>query len=522
MAAARSASASVRLDTAPDAHGTPFTLVVNDVPVFVRGRQLDPRRRVPDPGHPGAAGRAASARRPTRTSTCCGSGAAAGTSRTTSTTSPTSSGLLVRQDFLFACAAYPEEEPFARRGRGRGARAGRPARRRTRAWCSWTGNNENIWGFARLGLAGAARRAHLGAPATTSTCCPGSSPSSTRPGRTGRAARTRAATTVHPNDPAHGTMHIWDVWNTDDYTQLPRVPAPVRRRVRLPGARRRTRRCAGRSPTSRWRPTRRACATTRRRSTATGSSPRGLAAHLPRAARLRRLALPDPAQPGPGDPARGRALPVAAGRLHGRHRLAAQRLLAGHLVGGGRRRRPAQAAVVRAAPGVRRPAAHRPAARRRAGPGGGQRRPARRGAVRPTVTRVDPGRRAAGEDHGRPRRAAASARRRWRCRRTLARPDEARPRAAGRRGRRRRPSGPVVLRRGPRLAYPPAALRRDGRAGRRRPRVRVTARTVLRDLSLFPDRLDPRRRWTRRWSRCCRGSRRPSPCAPTRRWTRPR
>jgi beta-mannosidase len=24
---------------------------------------------------------------------------------------------------------------------------------------------------------------------------------------------------LHPNDPDRGTMHIWDVWNTDDYTK---------------------------------------------------------------------------------------------------------------------------------------------------------------------------------------------------------------------------------------------------------------------------------------------------------------
>ena len=23
---------------------------------------------------------------------------------------------------------------------------------------------------------------------------------------------------AHPNDPSHGTCHIWDVWNTRDYT----------------------------------------------------------------------------------------------------------------------------------------------------------------------------------------------------------------------------------------------------------------------------------------------------------------
>ena len=80
---------SVRLDTAPT---SAFTVVVNDVPVFVRGVNWIPddvfvtridRDRLAAPVRPGRA-------RPT--STTCGSGAAAGTSRRTSTTWPTSSG----------------------------------------------------------------------------------------------------------------------------------------------------------------------------------------------------------------------------------------------------------------------------------------------------------------------------------------------------------------------------------------------------------------------------------------------
>ena len=63
------------------------------------------------------------------------------------------------------------------------------------------------------------------------------------------------------------------------------------------------------------------------------SSPAGSAAHLPAARRLRRLALPDPAQPGPRHRARHRALPVRCAALHGHDRLAAQRLLAGRSPG---------------------------------------------------------------------------------------------------------------------------------------------------------------------------------------------
>ncbi len=53
-ASAASASAPSSWTPTPDDDGTPFTLVVNDQPVFVQGRQLDPRRRLPAPGRPRA------------------------------------------------------------------------------------------------------------------------------------------------------------------------------------------------------------------------------------------------------------------------------------------------------------------------------------------------------------------------------------------------------------------------------------------------------------------------------------
>nr|WP_258545036.1 hypothetical protein [Micromonospora provocatoris] len=126
-------------------------------------------------------------------------------------------GLLVQQDFLFACAAYPEEEPFRTEveaeAREQVARlAGRPS------LVLWTGNNENIWGWHdwdwQKPLAGRTwgRGYYLellpgivGELDPTVPYWPGSPWSGSED--------------VHPNDPAHGTTHIWDVWNTDDYTR---------------------------------------------------------------------------------------------------------------------------------------------------------------------------------------------------------------------------------------------------------------------------------------------------------------
>ena len=72
-------------------------------------------------------------------------------------------GLLVWQDFLLACAAYPEEEPLCGRARGGGPRARRPPDPAPVAWCcgtaatrtsgaTWTGAGRRscegrTWGF---------------------------------------------------------------------------------------------------------------------------------------------------------------------------------------------------------------------------------------------------------------------------------------------------------------------------------------------------------------------------------------
>ncbi|WP_067505472.1 glycoside hydrolase family 2 protein [Actinoplanes sp. TFC3] len=126
-------------------------------------------------------------------------------------------GLLVGQDFLFACAAYPEEEPFT-------SEIAAEARENVVRLAShpslvlWTGNNENIWGHADWGWIPELDGKSWGAgfyfdllPGIVAEEDPSrfywpGSPWSGSPDR-------------HPNDPAYGTTHIWDVWNTDDYTK---------------------------------------------------------------------------------------------------------------------------------------------------------------------------------------------------------------------------------------------------------------------------------------------------------------
>jgi beta-mannosidase len=126
-------------------------------------------------------------------------------------------GLMVWQDFPFACAAYPEEEPI----RGEVAAEARQNVVRLMPHPSlvlWNGNNENLWGWQDWGwqeqLApgqtwGAGYYLDL-LPRIVADLDPTrpywpGSPWSGDPGR-------------HPNDPAYGTTHSWQVWNSDDYT----------------------------------------------------------------------------------------------------------------------------------------------------------------------------------------------------------------------------------------------------------------------------------------------------------------
>ena len=204
----------VTLDTGRDADGTRFQLLVNGVPVFVRGVNW-----IPDDAFVTRVDRARYADRIAQS-------VAAGVNylrvwgggRYESEDFydlADEHGVLVGQDFLFACAAYPEEEPIA-------SEVAAEAREQVvrlmphPSLVLWVGNNENIWGWhdwqwqEKLGDRSWGLGYYLGVlPAIVGELDPTrpywpSSPYSVDPD-------------LHPNDPAHGTVHIWDVWNTHDY-----------------------------------------------------------------------------------------------------------------------------------------------------------------------------------------------------------------------------------------------------------------------------------------------------------------
>jgi beta-mannosidase len=209
---------SVDLDTTPDADGSGFVLRVNDTPVAVRGVNW-----IPDDPFPHRVDRTRyAARFAQATDAGVNFLRVWGGGRYESDDFydlADGMGLLVGQDFLFACAAYPEEEPLASEV---AAEAHEQVVRLMPhpSLVIWVGNNENIWGFHDWdwqepldGRTWGAGYYHDLLPRTVAEADP------TRPYWPGSPY---SDGTAHPNDPAHGTTHIWDVWNTHDYTHYRR------------------------------------------------------------------------------------------------------------------------------------------------------------------------------------------------------------------------------------------------------------------------------------------------------------
>ncbi len=133
-------------------------------------------------------------------------------------------GVLVWQDFSFACAAYPEDEATLARVRAEAADAVERVGHRP-ALALWCGNNENLWGHEDWGWAEVLDGRPWGEriyrevlPAVLSVLDPDrpyvpGSPFSPDPLR-------------HPNDPALGTTHHWDTWNDVDYTAFEAKRSP--------------------------------------------------------------------------------------------------------------------------------------------------------------------------------------------------------------------------------------------------------------------------------------------------------
>lgn len=202
------------LEMEPDEDGTSFRFVVNGVPVWVRGANW-----IPDDAFPHRVTRERYAARIDQAVSAnlnllrvWGGGIYESDDFYDLCDER---GLLTWQDFLFACAAYAEDEPLRSEVeaevRDNVARLGHHA-----SLVLWNGSNENIWGFhdwswdKRLD----GRTWGLGYytelfPRVVAELDPDCAytPSSPWSG----------SLDVHPNDPRHGSMHEWELWNRQDW-----------------------------------------------------------------------------------------------------------------------------------------------------------------------------------------------------------------------------------------------------------------------------------------------------------------
>lgn len=125
-------------------------------------------------------------------------------------------GVMVWQDFALACAAYPEEEPFATEFEAE-ARDNVIRLSTYPSLVLWNGGNENIWGHEDWNWEASLQGRTWGAgyyyelfPEIVAELDP------TRPYWPG--SPSSGSADLYSNDPAYGCMHIWDVWNARDYT----------------------------------------------------------------------------------------------------------------------------------------------------------------------------------------------------------------------------------------------------------------------------------------------------------------
>ncbi|GGJ83955.1 beta-mannosidase [Streptomyces camponoticapitis] len=213
---------TVTLDTGPDAHGTAFTLAVNGEPLFARGVNW-----IPDDVFPS---RVTPDRYRARLTQAAEAGVnlvrvwGGGIYESDDFYDVCDElGLMVWQDFLFACAAYPEERPLRSEIEAE-ARENVTRLMPHASLVLWNGNNENLWGFRdwdwepELNGDSWGEGYYLGLlPRVVAETDP------TRPYWAG--SPWSGSWDHHPNDPAHGTAHSWDVWNRTDYTDyLDAVP----------------------------------------------------------------------------------------------------------------------------------------------------------------------------------------------------------------------------------------------------------------------------------------------------------
>ncbi|SEG90856.1 beta-mannosidase [Actinacidiphila yanglinensis] len=213
---------TVVLDTSPDEHGTGFTVVINGKRIFARGVNWIPDDVFPSRITPERYRRRL---RQTADAGCDMVRVWGGGIFESESFYDTCDelGLMVWQDFLFACAPYPEGQPLRSEVEAE-ARENVVRLMPHASLVLWNGNNENLWTYGLWNWEEQLRGDSWGEgyylallPRIVAETDP------TRPYWAG--SPWSGSWDHHPDDPAHGCFHSWDVWNTTDYTDyLDSVP----------------------------------------------------------------------------------------------------------------------------------------------------------------------------------------------------------------------------------------------------------------------------------------------------------
>ncbi|WP_033439669.1 glycoside hydrolase family 2 protein [Saccharothrix sp. NRRL B-16314] len=205
---------TITVDTTPDEIGTPFTFLVNGKPVFAKGANW-----IPDDHFLTRVTRDRLVRRVEQAVDAnmnmlrIWGGGIYETEDFYDVCDER--GVLVWQDFLFACAAYAEESPLWEEVE---AEARENVARLTShaSLALWNGNNENLWGFEDWGWKERLEGRTWGhgyytelLPKIVAELDPTRHYSPGSPYSPGE---------LHPNEDTHGTRHEWEVWNRVDYT----------------------------------------------------------------------------------------------------------------------------------------------------------------------------------------------------------------------------------------------------------------------------------------------------------------
>lgn len=124
-------------------------------------------------------------------------------------------GIMVWQDFLFACAAYAEEEPLWSEVEAE-ARDNITRIMPHASLVLWNGNNENIWGFEEWGWEKRVQGRTWGMgyyldllPRLVAELDPAGNYTAGSPWS--------GTPDIPANDPDHGSVHLWELWNRVDY-----------------------------------------------------------------------------------------------------------------------------------------------------------------------------------------------------------------------------------------------------------------------------------------------------------------